>query len=120
MRTTCDSLGRYDRATKQPLLVFQGLHLQFSYGQPKQGDVRDKQLAASAQIVRATDQLIADLDAAGVPDTAHGRAFAEELAAAFRQMRDSVDDVHHRPTRCRTIPAAPTRVPSSRPASAPR
>jgi hypothetical protein len=91
---TCDSLQRYDRATKRPLVEFQGLHLEFQYGEPKQGEVRDKQTAASEQIVKATDQLIADLNAAGAPETAHGREFANTLVSAFQELRDSVNDVH--------------------------
>jgi hypothetical protein len=90
----CDSFQRYDGATKHPLLEFQGLHLQFQYGEPKQGEVRQKQAAASEQIVKETDRLIADLNAAGAPATAHGRAFADALVAAFQELRDSVDHVH--------------------------
>ena len=90
----CDSFQRYDSATKHPLLEFQGLHLEFQYGQPKQGEVRDKQTAASEEIVKATDRLIADLNAAGAPATAHGRAFADALVAAFQELRDSVNHVH--------------------------
>ena len=90
----CDSFQRYDGATKHPLLEFQGLHLEFQYGKPKQGEVRDKQTAASEEIVKATDRLIADLNAAGAPATAHGRAFADALVAAFRELRDSVNHVH--------------------------
>ena len=65
--TVCGSLGRYDKATRQPFLVFQGLHLQFKYGVPTQSDVRDKQIAASQSIVTATDHLIAELEAAVRP-----------------------------------------------------
>ena len=89
----CDSFQRYDGATKHPLLEFQGLHLEFQYGEPKQGEVRDKQTAASEEIVKATDRLIADLNAAGAPATAHGRAFADAVVAAFQELRDSVNHV---------------------------
>lgn len=65
--TLCGSLKRYDDATKRSFLAFQGLHLQFTYGEPKQGDARDKQVAASQAIVEATDRLITDVDAAGAP-----------------------------------------------------
>jgi hypothetical protein len=91
---TCDSFQRYDGATKHPLLEFQGLHLEFEYGEPKQGEVRDTQTDASEEIVKATDRLIADLNAAGAPATPHGRAFAEALVAAFQELRDSVNHVH--------------------------
>jgi hypothetical protein len=90
----CDSFHRYDTATKHPLLEFQGLHLQFQYGEPKQGEVRDEQAAASEEIVKATDRLIADLNAAGAPATAHGRTFADALVAAFQELRDSVNRIH--------------------------
>jgi hypothetical protein len=92
--TVCGSIGRYSRATAQPFLVFQGLHLQFTYGIPKRSAVRDKQIAASLSIVEATDQLIAGLRAAGVPRTAHGQAFADELLSAFHELHDSIDHVH--------------------------
>lgn len=90
----CTSLERYDTATKRPFLTFQALHLEFTYGVPKQSDVRTKQLNASAAIVDATDRLIADMQAAGVPKTAHGKPFADELVSALRELRDSVADVH--------------------------
>jgi hypothetical protein len=92
--TICSSLQRYDKATKQSFLVFQGLHLQFQYGVPKQSDVRDKQMKASAAILQATDQLIANAKAAGVPRTAHGQAFTDELVSALHELRDSVDGIH--------------------------
>lgn len=72
----------------------QGLHLEFTYGVPKRSDVRTKQMNASAAIVHATDQLIADAQAAGVPRTAHGRFFTDELVSALRELRDSVAHVH--------------------------
>src|SRR4029079_12236175 len=90
----CDSFQRYDSATKHPLLEFQGLHLEFKYGEPRQGEIRDKQTAASEEIVKATDRLVADLNAAGAPATAHGRAFADAVVAAFQELRDSVNHVH--------------------------
>jgi hypothetical protein len=96
--TLCTSLGRYDRTTKQSFLVFQGLHLEFKYGLPKQSAVRDKQMRASAAIVQATDQLIADAQAAGVPKTAHGKDFTDELVSALRELRDSVARVHDQAT----------------------
>jgi hypothetical protein len=106
----CSSFQRYDGATKRPLLVFQGLHLQFQYGEPKQGDIREKQIAASEEIVNATDRLIADLDAAGAPDTAHGRAFAVALVSAFQELRDSVNDVH---SQAEALPAGSGRADAS-------
>lgn len=96
--TVCGSLGRYDKATKHPFLVFQGLHLQFKYGVPKQSDVRARQLAASQSIVTATDHLIAELEAADAPKTAHGAAFEDELVSAFHELRDSIDHVHDEAT----------------------
>ena len=96
--TFCRSLDRYDKATKHSFLVFQGLHLEFTYGVPKQSDVRDKQMNASAAIVEATDQLIADARAAGVPRTAHGKAFADGLVFALQELRDSVAQVHDEAT----------------------
>ncbi len=96
--TLCSDLERYDKTTKHSFLVFQGLHLQFKYGVPKQSDVRDKQLKASAAIVQATDQLIADAQAAGVPKTAHGEAFTDELVSALQELRDSVARVHDHAT----------------------
>lgn len=92
--TLCGSLERYDKATRRPFLVFQGLHLQFTYGVPKRSDVRAKQMDASAAIVEATDRLIADAQAAGVPGTSHGESFADELVSALRELRDSVAHVH--------------------------
>ena len=94
----CASIARYSRATAQPFLVFQGLHLQFKYGIPTQSKVRDKQIAASQSIVKATDQLIAGLRAAGVPRTAHGQAFADELLSAFHELHDTIDHVHDQAT----------------------
>jgi hypothetical protein len=96
--TLCGSLKRYDTATKQSFIVFQGLHLQFQYGVPKQSDVRDKQMKASAAIVQAADQLIADAQAAGVPKTAHGKAFTDELVSALHELRDSVDRIYDQAT----------------------
>ena len=92
--TLCTNLERYEKATKRPFLVFQGLHLEFRYGVPKRSDVRTKQLNASAAIVDATDRLIADTQSAGVPKTAHGRPFADEFVSALRELRESVADVH--------------------------
>jgi hypothetical protein len=106
----CDSFDRYDGATKHALLEFQGLHLQFQYGEPKQGEVRDKQTVASQDIVEATDRLIADLNAAGAPATTHGRAFAEALVAAFQELRDSVNHVH---TAAEALPAGSGRADAS-------
>jgi hypothetical protein len=77
-----------------PAAGVSGLHLEFEYGAPKQGEVREKQTAASEEIVKATDRLIADLNAAGAPAAAHGRAFADALVAAFQELRDSVNHVH--------------------------
>ena len=105
----CDSFQRYDSATKHPLLEFQGLHLEFEYGEPKQGEVRDKQTAASEEIVKATDRLIADLNA-GAPATAHGRAFADALVAAFQELRDSVNRVH---STAEALPTGPGRADAS-------
>jgi len=96
--TLCSGLERYDKATRRPFLVFQGLHLEFTYGVPKRSDVRAKQMNASAAIVRATDQLIADTQAAGVPRTAHGKSFTDELVSALRELRDSVAHVHDQAT----------------------
>lgn len=90
----CSSLERYDKTTKRPFLVFQGLHLEFTYGVPKQSDVRTKQMRASAAIVQATDDLIADTQAAGVPRAAHGKAFTDELVSTLREFRDAVADIH--------------------------
>ncbi len=90
----CSNLARYDKTTKQSFLVFQGLHLEFTYGVPKQSDVRDKQMKASSAIVQATDELITAAQAAGVPKTAHGRAFTDELVSALRELRDSVAHIH--------------------------
>jgi hypothetical protein len=98
VHTVCGTLRRYDSATKQPFLVFQGLHLQFKYGVPKRSDVRDKQIAASESIVTATDHLITELEAAGAPNTAHGSAFEDELVSAFHELRDSIDNVHDEAT----------------------
>jgi hypothetical protein len=96
--TLCSKLERYDKTTMQSFLVFQGLHLQFKYGVPKQSDVRNKEMKASAAIVQATDQLIADAQAAGVPKTAHGKAFTDELVSALQELRDSVARVHDQAT----------------------
>ena len=94
----CRSIERYDRATAHPYVVFQGLHLEFKYGFPKQSAVRDKQIAASQSIVRATDELVVELKAAGTPMTPHGSAFANELVSATHELRDSVDHVHDQAT----------------------
>jgi hypothetical protein len=94
----CGSIGRYGKATEHPLLVFQGLHLEFKYGLPKQSEVRQKQIGASQSIVIATDRLITELEAAGTPRTTHGRAFANELVASFQELRDSVDQIHDQAT----------------------
>jgi hypothetical protein len=96
--TVCASIARYSRATAQPFLVFQGLHLQFKYGIPTQSKVRDRQIAASQSIVKATDQLIAGLRAAGAPRTARGQAFADELLSAFHELHDSINHVHDQAT----------------------
>jgi hypothetical protein len=118
--TICNILQRYDKATKQSFLVFQGLHLQFQYGEPKQSDVRDKQMKASVAILQATDQLIADAEAAGVPRTAHGKAFTDELVSALHELRDSVDGLHDRALSLPPDPTAPTKAPSCHHRSAPR
>jgi hypothetical protein len=96
--TLCSNLERYGKATKRPFLVFQGLHLEFTYGVPKQSDVRAKQMDASAAIVDATDRLIADTQAVGVPRTAHGKPFTDELVSALRELRDSIAHVHDQAT----------------------
>ena len=94
----CSSLERYGKATNRPFLVFRGLHLEFTYGVPRRSDVRTKQMNASAAIVDATDRLIADSQAAGVPRTAHGKSFTDELVSALRELRDSVADVREQAT----------------------
>ena len=96
--TLCTSLDRYGKATRRPFLVFQGLHLEFTYGVPRRSDVRIKQMNASAAIVDATDRLIADAQAAGVPRTAHGKSFTDELVSSLRELRDSVANVHDQAT----------------------
>jgi len=103
----CGSLERYGRATRQPFLVFQGLHLEFDYGVPKRSDVRTKEMKASAAIVRSTDELIAETQAGGVPRTAHGKPFTDQLVAALRELRDSVAHVHDQAT---SLPAGSGRA----------
>jgi hypothetical protein len=96
--TLCSNVQRYGKATERPFLVFQGLHLEFSYGVPKQSDVRTKEMNASAAIVDATDRLIADTQAAGVPRTAHGKRFTDEFVSALQELRESVAHVHDQAT----------------------
>jgi hypothetical protein len=67
-------------------------------------------MAASQEIVKATDRLIADLDAAGAPDTPRGRQFAVELVSAFQELRDSVNDVH---TQAEALPTGSGRADAS-------
>jgi hypothetical protein len=105
--TLCGNLERYGHATTRPFLVFQGLHLEFAYGVPKRSDVRTKQMRASAAIVRATDELIADVQAAGVPRTAHGKPLTDQLVSALRELRDSVAHVHDEAT---SLPAGSGRA----------
>jgi len=105
--TLCGSLERYDKATRRPFLVFQGLHLEFTYGVPKRSDVRTKEMNASAAIVEATDWLIADAQAAGVPRTTHGESFADDLVSALRELRDSIAHVRDQAT---SLPTGPGRA----------
>jgi hypothetical protein len=62
---------------------------------------------ASAAIVRATDRLISDTQAAGVPTTGHGRLFVDELVSALQELRDSVAHVHDQAT---SLPAGSGRA----------
>jgi hypothetical protein len=43
-------------------------------------------------VLSATDQLISDLDAAGVPDVANGQEIVSSIKAAYQQARQAIDD----------------------------